>query len=252
MLSRFLNAVHTRASGVPLKGSAGSGASAGDTRARPIQANSKSGSMPKLERRLALPKPPRAGIRESDLSGTPMTNTAELGRLIDRHTRETRLADGTPIRVRPVLPRDKERLQSGLSRMSASSRYRRFMSPVGHLSPSLLRYLTEIDYDHHFALGALAIDHNPPLGAGVARYVCDPDQPHAAEPAVTVVDAYQGLALGKLLFEQLMDVARAHDITRFHALLLTDNDSMKRLFADQGADFSHKGHGELAAELSLL
>lgn len=184
-------------------------------------------------------------------AATPTPDSGKLQAQLERYTREIRLAGGTPILLRPILPQDKERLQSGISRMSEDSRYRRFMATLSQLSPGRLRDLTEIDYDNHFALGALALDQTPPLGVGVARFVRDPDEPHVAEPAITVVDAYQGSGLGRQLLEHLMADALDHGVTRFRATLLAENEPMKQLFAQQGADFKHEGHGNLSAEFAL-
>ena len=51
-----------------------------------------------------------------------------------------RLRDDTMIRVRPVQPEDKERLQEGLRHLSSESRYLRFMGGKKSLSQQELRY----------------------------------------------------------------------------------------------------------------
>lgn len=181
----------------------------------------------------------------------PAANATELQILFDRTVSEMTLGDGTPVRLRPILPDDKDHLRAGMSRLSEQTRYRRFMSSIDELSPDLLRYLTEIDYEDHFALAALALDQEPPLGIGIARYVRDPNKPHVAEPAVTIIDDYQGRGLGKLLLEHIMRDAVANGITHFRAMLLADNVPMKELFAQQDATFSNDGCGVLIAEFAL-
>lgn len=180
-----------------------------------------------------------------------MTPSAAPPDIPTRQPREIQLADGTPVLLRPVLPEDKEYLQSGMARLSPDSRYWRFMAPLSRLSPEWLRYLTEIDYHNHFAIGALVINQTPPLGIAIARYVRDPNHPTVAEPAVTVVDDYQGHGLGSLLLGLLIDDAMAHGITRFRAFLLAENGAMKRLFLKQGAHFTNQGDGILSAEFAL-
>ncbi len=180
-----------------------------------------------------------------------MNDIATLQALINRYTSETTLADGTPLRIRPVLPQDKEDIAEGLSRLSVESRYRRFMAALSELSPERLKYLTEIDYVDHFALGALSLAHNPPLGVGIARYVRDPAKPEVAEPAVTVVDEFQRRGVGCLLLEMIMAVAVDNGVTHFRASLLADNHPMKQMFARHGARFEAEGHGLLTAEFEL-
>lgn len=210
----------------------------------------------KLTRRILSLLPFRKRLQtalamDTDGDHRPAADAPELQILFDRNTTETTLSDGTPIRLRPILPEDKDNLQSGMTRLSADARYRRFMSSMSALSPERLRYLTELDYENHFALGALALDQEPPLGIGVARYIRDPDKPHVAEPAVTIVDDYQGRGLGKLLLRAIMCDAVANGITHFRATLLADNIPMKELFAQQDAEFSHDGFGVLSAEFAL-
>lgn len=180
-----------------------------------------------------------------------MSDTLALHGPLTRHPRTLLLADGTPILLRPVLPEDKHYLQDGMARLSADSRYWRFMAPLSELSPEWLSYLTELDYRNHFALGALALNQTPPRGIAIARYVRDAQQPTVAEPAVTVLDAYQGHGLGSLLLGQLIADARNNGITDFHAWLLAENGPMKRLFLKHGARFRNEGDGVLRAEFAL-
>lgn len=188
---------------------------------------------------------------DADGDNKPASDATELQILFDRNVSEITLRDGTRIRLRPILPEDKDNLRSAMARLSADARYRRFMATISELTPERLHYLTEIDYEDHFALTALALDQEPPLGIGFARYIRDPDKPHVAEPAVTVVDAYQGRGLGSLLLKYIMRDALGNGITHFRATLLADNMPMKELFAQQDAQFSHDGFGVLSAEFAL-
>lgn len=172
-------------------------------------------------------------------------------RSAQRQAREMRLSDGTPILLRPVAADDKEQLQEGMTRLSEDSRYLRFMSPLRRLPPDLLRYFTEVDYQDHFALGAQALNEDPPLGIGIARYIREPDNPCIAEPAVTVVDDYQGLGLGRLLLQEIMADASNNGITHFRAYLLAENTAMKMLFAKCGAHFSYKEDGVISAQFPI-
>ena len=61
------------------------------------------------------------------------------------------LNDGTRVLFRPIRPNDKDVLRRGLENMSPESRYRRFFAPIDHFSDEQLAYLTEIDYQDHFA-----------------------------------------------------------------------------------------------------
>ena len=149
---------------------------------------------------------------------------------------EFRLRDGLRVWVRPIGPEDGDSLQVGLHRLSAASRYQRFHAAVSELSPEQLRSLTDVDQVDHIAWIALdpATAGEPALG--VARCIRVPREPHTAEVAVTVLDAYQGRGLGTLLLGLLSRSAVTQGIRTFRAYVREDNDAMLRIFKDLGAD----------------
>jgi RimJ/RimL family protein N-acetyltransferase len=163
---------------------------------------------------------------------------------------ETRLRDGTPVVVRPVEPSDKGLLVEGFRRLSAASRYARFMAPLAELSDEQVRYLTEIDYRDHFAWAAVRRD-NPGEGLGVARFVRLAGEPTVAEAAVTVLDAYQGRGLGTLLLALLAVAARAARVETFRAYVLEENEPMRELLASLGATTEFHSPGVLRLDVPL-
>lgn len=149
---------------------------------------------------------------------------------------EFRLRDGLRVLVRPIEAEDRDRLQVGLHRLSAASRYQRFHAAVAELSPEQLRSLTDVDQVNHIAWIALdpATPGEPALG--VARCIRLPRDPHIAEVAVTVLDAYQGRGLGTLLLGLVSQSAASQGIQTFRAYVREDNGAMLRIFKDLGAD----------------
>ena len=95
-------------------------------------------------------------------------------------------------------------LRAGFERLTPASRYRRFLTPLDHLSDQQLEYLTDVDHHDHEAIAALTPAGE---GIGVARYVRWPEAPDSAEVAVAVVDDWQGRGLGSALLEELTDRA---------------------------------------------
>ena len=143
-----------------------------------------------------------------------------------------RLRDGGEVLIRAVHPEDKPLFARGWERFGDESRYRRFMGAKPRLTTDELSFFTELDHVDHEALGA--IDPGTGEGLGVARYVRDPDRPHAAEAAVSVIDAMQGRGLGGLLLRRLCHHAARNGIRIFTAGLLTSNHSMLHLFEKLG------------------
>jgi GNAT superfamily N-acetyltransferase len=151
------------------------------------------------------------------------------------------LRDGTRVLIRPIRPDDKDRLVAGLERLSPESRYRRFLRPVKELTDRELRYLTEIDYTNHYAIGALALDEPEGPGLGIARYVRDPVDPDVAEAAVAVVDDFQGKGLGSLLLSHLIEAARRNRISVFRAWVLAENRTVIDGLRALGAELDLQG-----------
>lgn len=168
-----------------------------------------------------------------------------------RHTRELSLRDGSRIRIRPIRPEDRQALAEGVARLSDESRYRRFLAPVDALPEKTLRYLTEIDYDRHFAWAAFSLDEPGEPGVAVARYVCDAEDPSIAEPAVAVLDDYHRRGLGTLMLHILTTTAVEHGVRTFRASLLADNEPMRIMLKGMGARLKPDGPGMLAAEVDL-
>lgn len=169
------------------------------------------------------------------------------------------LGDGTAVRLRLVTPDDKPLLVAGFQRMSPASRYARFLGPKEALSPDELRYLTEIDQERHFALGAVTEDgdgdgdgHGAPVGAGVARFIRLPEPPATAEAAIAVVDELHGRGLGKLLFLRLCAAAAERGVERFRCELLGSNTGMRALIEDiSPAHRIEVGGGVLSIDMAL-
>jgi GNAT superfamily N-acetyltransferase len=150
-----------------------------------------------------------------------MTQLADTdGRGCDeaRASRKVLLPDGSAVVVRPICEADAERLQRMFGRLSPTTVYRRFFSPITRPRQSVLRHLATVDHDRREALVALDGDEI----VGVARYDAS-GTAHQAEIAVTVEDAWQHRGLGSLLLRMLTKHATQRGFDHFFASLLADN-----------------------------
>jgi RimJ/RimL family protein N-acetyltransferase len=160
------------------------------------------------------------------------------------------LKDGRRILFRPITPDDKELLRVGVERLSPESRYRRFFSPIAHLSDDQLAYLTEIDYVDHFAwIGVLGDAEGE--GVAVGRWVRDPDQRDSAEAAVTVADDFQGQGIGSALLVLLARTAIERGLKRFTLEVLGDNEPMLALMEHVGAIIDRREGGVIFMHVPL-
>lgn len=148
-------------------------------------------------------------------------------RFDDSYHEETVLEDGSAIVLKTIKPGDKQNLQDGVRRLSPESRFRRFFSGKSELTRRELAYFTEIDGENHFALACgHKLADGTLEGLAVARFVRRKDCPEAAEPAIAVVDDWQGKGVGRLLLTRLATAALERGIVRFEAEVLADNEPM--------------------------
>lgn len=170
------------------------------------------------------------------------------------YVEELALRDGTRVRLRTIRPTDKERLVTGLARLSPQSRYLRFFTDKDRLTESELRYLTELDGERHFAIGASRVDDEgrEAEGLGIGRFVTLTDEPTVAEPALAVVDDAQGLGLGRLLLMRLVAAAAERGVKTFRCDFLAINRGMQHLLEDVSPDVSFRSDGPVVtAEFRL-
>ena len=137
-----------------------------------------------------------------------------------------RMRDGTHLHLRPVLPCDNERTTNGPVEFSSETLYRRFQTPRNP-TPSMMRYLFEVDYIHHF-VWVMTDGFDGPVVAD-ARFVRDEIDPAVAEVAFIVGDAYQGRGIGTFLMGALAVAADYHGVQRFTARVLSDNYPMRAI-----------------------
>ena len=147
---------------------------------------------------------------------------------------EGSLADGTRILFRPIRPDDKERIRRGFELLSPASRYRRFFSSIDHLSEDDLRYLTEVDFEDHFAWLAVFPDDPSLPGAGVARWIRIAGEPAVAEGAVTVIDSFQHQGIGSTLLWLAARSAIERGVRAFRVWVQGENVPVLKMLHEAG------------------
>ena len=138
------------------------------------------------------------------------------------------------VTVTPLARGDTGAIQQVFDGLSPGSRYLRFLTPARTLSPALADRLADVDHDHHGCWVARIGDQ--PVGIG--RYIRTATDPTVAEIALEVVDACQGLGLGRLLFEVLGAAAADVGVTSFLWLVDEANYRVRRLAERLGGRFT--------------
>jgi nucleotide-binding universal stress UspA family protein len=158
-----------------------------------------------------------------------------------------KLRDGSQIAIRPIEPEDRDALAEGFERLSPESRFRRFFASVPRLSGRDLEYLTRVDHRDHEAL--VALDADTGEGVGVARFVRT--GPGQAEPAIVVVDDWQGRGVATALLDALVSRAREEGIERFVAPVLAGNVHAVRVLERLGTTTSRSEGREIELDIAL-
>lgn len=150
---------------------------------------------------------------------------------------DLRLRGGRSVRVRPVRPADAQAVQSLVRGLSDTSRRLRFFAPIRELTPSMLKRLTEVDGRLDRVLVALARHDGAERIVALAQYANDHDE--RCDLALVIADEWQGLGLGRLLMDMLIETARDAGFARAEADVLRGNAAMLGLARAFGFAVGH-------------
>lgn len=143
------------------------------------------------------------------------------------------LTGGQRVVIRPVLPQDEGLTTAFFRSLPSPARYDRFMSPMRHLPPDLVKRFTNVDYTDHVALVAEVFENGRETVIAEARYVRGAD-PSVAEFAVSVADGWQGQGLASRLLDKLLCRAASAGVQRMVGETLATNDKMLHLARKAG------------------
>jgi GNAT superfamily N-acetyltransferase len=124
------------------------------------------------------------------------------------------------VATRPVRPEDEVLFCRMWPRLSRDTVYRRFHAPVRTLPAEAVHHLVTVDHDFREAVVGVVGGEV----VGVARYDRSPLDPSAAEFAILVEDAWQGVGLGRQLLLELIALAGRRGVSTLTASVQRDND----------------------------
>lgn len=141
------------------------------------------------------------------------------------------LPDGGVMRLRLVRPEDREGIIEAFERLSDETRVQRWFYPKKRLSEEEIAALISPADDAHGALAAIGLDAdgNESSGIGMARFVRSSEDPEAAEIAITIVDDWQGLGIGRILLHRLLAMMCERRIRFADGRVQADNRPMRHL-----------------------
>jgi acetyltransferase len=164
-----------------------------------------------------------------------------------------KLADGTPIVIRPIRPEDEPLIvafHGTLSEQSVRQRYLRGVPLDERTAHERLVRICFVDYDREMAL---VVERCVPDGdrriVALGRLSRERFKgATGAEFALVVGDPWQGQGVGRQLLSRLIDVAAREHITRLYAEVSSDNLRLQRLCTNLGFTFADEGAGVVIAE----
>lgn len=150
-----------------------------------------------------------------------------------RHERQITLADGMDMLLRPVKPEDAGLFLDLFDRLSPSTIYLRFFSPMSAVPKDYLARYTQVDYDREVAMVATTGEQGHDRMVGVARAIGGPDG-RRAEFSILVGDDWQGRGVGAALMEAIMEVCREQGFRELYGTVLRENTRMLALARNWG------------------
>jgi acetyltransferase len=167
-----------------------------------------------------------------------------------KYTKPWQLSDGTEVLLRAIRPEDEPAEHEMLSSLSQETLRARFFSVIKEISHEGLIFFCNIDYDRHMAIIAEMEENGKKSMIGVARLIMNQDLT-SGEVAVLVQDKFQGKQLGTKFVEMLIEIARERGLGDIRADVLTDNESMLKVFKRLGFSTHRVPGGESEAVLRL-
>ncbi len=147
--------------------------------------------------------------------------------------RKWTVPDGTEVTIRPIKPEDADLEVEFVRKLSAETKYYRFMNTMRELPPAMVARLTQIDYDSEMAfVASIMVDGNE-QELGVCRYAVNPDG-ESCEFAVVVADDWQHRGLARKLMGVLIETARSRGLEYMNGVFLANNERMLRFVQKLG------------------
>jgi GNAT superfamily N-acetyltransferase len=137
--------------------------------------------------------------------------------------------------MRPICPDDEPLIAEGIMDLSREARRFRFFGELNDVPEQLLHDLANVDGVTHIAWGALVVSGATAKPAAAVHAIRrDPSDPQV-DLACTVIDAYQGRGLAKLLMAAVLRDCHALGIRTAIADVLPTNTKARHLFLSLGA-----------------
>lgn len=166
------------------------------------------------------------------------------------YSRQVTVSDGTQVQLRPIRPEDEPGMKHMLKDVSNDSLYMRFFGYIPKITHAWMTRFTHIDYDREIAIVAETTHLPKPELMGVVRIIEDA-WGETAEYSILVSDKWQGLGLGSILTDYILDIAHERGIRKVVASVLPGNSAMVHMFDARGFTIDRSDMEVYDVELTL-
>ena len=166
------------------------------------------------------------------------------------HLEDRERIDGSELLIRPIKPEDAPLLEDLFDRLSKTSIYHRFFSPMKSLPHPMLVRFTQIDYDREVAMVALDQGSGAERMIGVARVIGSPGG-RRGEFAVIVADSWQGKGVGAELLSRSLRIVKKRGMAKVWGTALAENTRMAALARKLGFRVERNSGGEYEMTIDL-
>jgi len=166
------------------------------------------------------------------------------------YSRRVRVKGDKEVLLRPIRPEDEPGMQHMLQDVSNDSLYMRFFGYIPKITHAWMTRFTHIDYDREIAIVAETTHLPKPELMGVVRIIEDA-WGETAEYSILVSDKWQGLGLGSILTDYILDIARERGIRKVVASVLPGNNAMVHMFDSRGFTIDRSDMEVYDVELTL-
>lgn len=153
--------------------------------------------------------------------------------------REIALKNGRTVRLRPSRATDVDGMQALFYALPEKDVYTRFFTNLQSLDVSKAQHLCNVSYEQEMAFVAVAGEREDEVVVGSGCYYVNPAT-NLADVAFMIHPDWQGVGLGGVLQQRLIEYARARGVRGFTADVLCENAKMLAVFERSGCAVSKR------------
>ena len=159
------------------------------------------------------------------------------------------LSDGTQVLLRSIKPEDEMLWLEMFGNFSDKSIWNRFFNVIQETTHEFRVRFCEIDYNREIAIIA-ELQSDPRKMLGVARFPFDVGM-KSGELAFIVVDRWQGLGLGTLMVQHVIEICKEKKVETIYSFIFRNNYGSIKFLKKFGFTMDYSENEQIKAVLNL-